>query len=210
MAFGCGGSFANRGERRARQSVSRPSIIQPKIARVISRRRFLKRTIGGALLLGGAYVVGRQIGRYSVEEAVARRLEVLSPKEYLVLAAVARRICASDGGTPAMPTSDDTGVALFVDGYLARLEPHLRSDVKALLQLVEHGGFFRLRALRFTRMSSEEQDAMLADWETSRLAVRRQGFQALKTMCLLGYWRDDRTWAALGYTGPMVKRARKT
>jgi len=175
---------------------------------VITRRRFLKRTIGGALLLGGAYVVGRQLGRYPVEEATARRLTVLSPKEYTVLAAVARRICAGDDA--GVPTSDDTQVALFVDGYLARLDDGLRSDVKALLQLVEHGGFFRLRAKRFTQMAPDEQDAMLADWEQSRLAVRRQGFQALKTMCLLGYWRDDRTWPMLGYTGPMVKRPRKS
>jgi hypothetical protein len=178
-----------------------------KLARVISRRRFLKTTIGGALLLGGAYVVGRQLGRYAVEEAIARRLEVLSPKEYVVLAAVARRICAADA--PGPPTADDAGVALFVDGYLARLDEGLRADVKALLQLVEHGGFFRLRAARFTKMAPDEQDAMLADWEASRLAVRRQGFQALKTMCLLGYWRDERTWPMLGYAGPMVKRPRK-
>lgn len=178
---------------------------------MISRRRFLKTTIGGTLLLGGAYVVGRQIGRYSVDEPVARRLEVLSPKEYVVLAAVARRVCAADEGPPpAPPTADEAGVALFVDGYLARLDEGLRSDVKALLQLVEHGGFFRLRAMRFTKMAPDEQDAMLADWEGSRLAVRRQGFQALKTMCLLGYWRDDRTWPLLGYSGPMVRRPRKT
>lgn len=169
----------------------------------MDRRRFLRTTILGGALLGGAAVLGRHLSGYALPEEVAAQLKVLSPKELLVLQAIARRMVAPDG--PDAPTADDVGVALHADAYLARLDEGLRSDVKALLQLVEHGSWlFRLTGSRFTCMTPEEQDRTLADWETSRLEVRRRGFQVLKTLCLLGYWRDDRTWPLIGYTGPSL------
>ena len=170
---------------------------------MISRRRFLRTTLVGGLLLGGAATVGRHLSGYHLAPELAGRLKSLTPKEYLIFDAVARRMLAPDG--PDAPGAEEVQAALFADGYLARLDEGMQSDVRALLQLVEHGSFlFRPRFSRFTHMSPAEQDATLADWETSRLSVRRQGFQALKTLALLGYWRDDRTWPLIGYTGPML------
>ncbi len=157
--------------------------------------------------MGTAAVIGRQVSGYHLDPKIAARLRVLWPKRYLVLVAIARRITASD--EPGAPTSDDTECALFVDGYLSRLEAGLRDDVGALLDLVEHGaGPPRGVASRFTHMSSVQQDATLTAWEHGRLAVQRQGFQALRSMAFMGYWRDPRTWPLLGYSGPMVPRQR--
>lgn len=170
---------------------------------MISRRRFLRAGLVGGVLLGGAALVGRQLTGYHVDAATARRLRALSPKEYLIVQAVARRVLAPDGDDA--PSADTVEVALGVDTYLAKLPPYVQRDVSALLQLVEHGSaLFRLRATRFTRMGAAEQDATLADWEHSSLTVRRQGFQALRTLAFLGYWRDDRTWPLIGYSGPML------
>jgi hypothetical protein len=171
---------------------------------VISRRRFLRTSLLGGALLGVAAVVGRNVSGYRLDPEIAARLRALTPKEYLVLMAAARRILAPDGAD-APPVDDRVG--LFVDGYLAGLDADLRGDVRALLSLVEHGsGPFRLRVSRFTHMRAAEQDAALADWQASRLAVRRRGFQALRTLAFLGYYRDDRTWALLGYAGPLLPR----
>jgi hypothetical protein len=171
----------------------------------MNRRRFLRTSLTSAALLGGAAVVGRHLQGYHLDPALAARLECLSPKEYLVFAAVARRLLLADG--PDAPAPDDVGVALFVDRYLARLPAPLQDDVRALLQLVEHGSLLFQPALsRFTHLQAVEQDATLADWESSRLTVRRRGFQALKTLALLGYYRDDRTWPLLAYTGPMLPK----
>jgi hypothetical protein len=83
----------------------------------------------------------------------------------------------------------------------------MQRELRALLQLVEHGAtVFRGAATRFTRMSPAEQDATLRDWERSSLTLRRRGFQGLRTLCFLGYWRDDRTWPLIGYTGPMLPK----
>jgi hypothetical protein len=125
----------------------------------------------------------------------------LSAKELVVFSAAARRILAPDG--PGAPSPDELEVALFVDGYLAQLDEPLRADVRALLHLFEHTASV---TTRFTQLSATAQDRVLAGWQASRLAVRRQGLQALRTLAFLGYYRDARTWPMLGYTGPMLPK----
>ncbi len=172
---------------------------------MISRRRFLRSSLLSTALLGAAALVGRQLSGYRLDAATTAKLRALSPKQFLVMAAVARRICASDD--PEAPSSDDTECALFIDSYVARLEPGLRKDVCALIELVEHGaGPLCGVASRFTHMSAAAQDATLDAWAHGRLAVQRQGFQALRSLAFMGYWRDVRTWPLLGYSGPMVTR----
>ncbi|MDB4969376.1 MAG: putative oxidoreductase [Myxococcales bacterium] len=172
---------------------------------VWTRRRFLRAGIIGGILLGGAAVVGRSVSGYHVDAAIARRLRVLSPKEYLIMQAVARRVMAPDDG--GAPTADQVEVALAVDAYLTKVPPAVVRDVRALLQLVEHGSsLFRFGGTRFSHLAADEQDATLHDWARSSLTVRRRGFQALRTLSFLGYYRDDRTWSLLGYSGPMLPR----
>jgi len=169
----------------------------------MTRRKFLRRTVAGALLIGAGIVVARHVGGYKLDGALAEKLRVLSPKEAEIFVAFCRRMLVADG--PDAPPLDEPGAVLFVDGYLQRVSPEIQDDIKGLLQLFEHGsGFFRLSTARFTRMSAAAQDAVLADWETSRLALRRQGFQGLKTLALFAYWRDARTWPVLGYDGPTI------
>jgi hypothetical protein len=175
----------------------------------VNRRRFLRTTLWGSALLGLSLTVGKHLSGYSLDAETTGKLRVLSPKEFLVLRAAVRRLVATDAADA--PDADALGVAHFVDSYLEKLPAAMRSDFRALLHLLEHGTvIFRLAGSRFTRMSAEEQDRTLADWESSRLAVRRQGFQALKTMALLGYWRSDQTWPLIGYSGPMLPKAGPT
>jgi hypothetical protein len=172
---------------------------------VWTRRRFLRAGLVGAVLLGGAAVVGRSVSGYHLDDATARRLRILSPKEFLILQAVARRVLAPDAADA--PSADQVEAALAVDAYLAKLPTPMVRDVRALLHLVEHGSsLFRLGGTRFTRLSAAEQDATLTDWSRSSLTVRRRGFQALRTLSFLGYWRDDRTWPLIGYSGPMLPK----
>ncbi|MSP62225.1 MAG: hypothetical protein EXR72_18210 [Myxococcales bacterium] len=172
----------------------------------ITRRRFLRRTLlGGALLtLGGTLL--RHASGYTLDPAIAARLRLLSQKEYLILAAICRRMLAPDEGGAASP--DEIEAALVIDGYLAGLPEAITSDVRALLHLVEHTPFlFSLRFARFTRLDAAAQDAVLEGWATSRIDLRRRGFQALKALAMLGYYDDPRTFAILDYTGPMLPQA---
>jgi hypothetical protein len=164
----------------------------------------LRLSIFGSALLGLAGVVGRNVSGYHFPDGEPAPRS-LSRKELLVLAAAVERLVAPDG--PDAPQGDAFAIAHWIDDYLASMDPAMQRDVSALLQLLEHGSsMFRLGATRFTRMSSEERDETLQDWSDSRLAVRRQGFQGLRALAFLGYYRDDRTFAMLGYPGPMVPR----
>ncbi|MSP63723.1 MAG: hypothetical protein EXR72_25935 [Myxococcales bacterium] len=172
----------------------------------IDRRRFLRRTLlGGALLtLGGT--IARHATGYTLDPAIAARLRVLSHKEYLILAAICRRMLAPDEGGAVSP--DEIEAALVIDGYLAGLPDAISSDVRALLHLVEHTPLlFDLRFSRFTHLDGAAQDAVLDGWATSRIDLRRRGFQALKALAMLGYYDDPRTFAILDYTGPMLPPA---
>ncbi len=167
------------------------------------RRSFLRVGLWGGALLGLSAIVGRHLSGYALPAQVPAP-RTLSTKELLVLAAAVDRLVAPDG--PDAPSPSGLRIASWLDGYLAGLDAPLTRDLRALLQLLEHGSsLFRARASRFTHMSSDEQDATLMDWSQSTLAVRRQGFQALRSLAFLGYYRDDRSFALLGYPGPMVK-----
>ncbi|MEO6952789.1 MAG: hypothetical protein ABI321_13360 [Polyangia bacterium] len=169
-----------------------------------SRRRLLRVGLFGSALLAGAAVIGRNVSGYVLPRGLPSPT-VLSVREVVILAAVVERICATDG--PDAPRPDGYAIASWLDGYIAGLDVPLRRDLSALLSLLEHGSaLFRLGATRFSHMSTDEQDRTLADWCDSRLDVRRQGFQALRALAFLGYYRDDRTFALLGYPGPMVAR----
>jgi hypothetical protein len=162
---------------------------------MISRRRFLRTSLLGAAVLGLAGVVGRHLSGYSLDESVKKRLRVLGAKEFLVLSAIARRVLAGDG-----PGADEVEAALHADAYLREVPEALVSDVRSLLQLFEHASS---ATSRFTHLSPAQQDDVLRAWQSSRLALKRQGFQALRTLCFMGYYRDPRTWPMLGYSGPM-------
>ena len=140
---------------------------------------------------------------YSIDEATRRRLRALSAKEYLVMRALCSRLLAPDAA--GAPTPELLEAALVIDGYLAGLPETLRSDVKALLQLVEHSPpLFALVPGRVSRLEGPAQDAVLRGWQDSHLDLRRQGFQALKGLAMIGYYDDPRTFAVLDYPGPMI------
>jgi hypothetical protein len=173
-------------------------------AEPISRRRFLRRTLLGAALLAVGGTALRHLSGYRLDERLARRLRVLSPKEAIVLGAACRRLLAADEA--GAPSPDALGVVEAIDGYLAGLPPALAGDVRALIQLLEHSPFlFDLRASRFTHLDDAGQDAVLAAWAGSRLELRRQGFAALKSLAALGYYGDARTFAILDYQPMQIR-----
>jgi len=178
---------------------------QPASASKGGRRRFLRvGLVGGAALAVGGVLAWHTRG-YEVPAETARALRALGPKEFLVVRALAARIVRPDA--PDMPSPDDVGVAAFVDGLVARLDAANRSDLLRLLHIVEHvmppaSGY----ASRFTQLPGPAQDAVLTSMMTSRVPLLRGAFEALKSLCVMGYFRDARSWAGIGYDGPLAGR----
>lgn len=177
----------------------------PADPKKLTRRRFLRLGIGGAVVLGAGGVLAWQTSGYSVADDVARRLRALSPKEYLVARAVAARMMRPDRHD--LPTPDQVEAALHMDALVARLDDASKADLKHLLHAVEH--LFPLaagRATRFTRLDGAGQDVVLSTMMTSSTLLLRGAFEALKGLAALAYFRDERTWGPIGYDGPLVGR----
>ena len=170
------------------------------------RRRLLRTMIvGGALAVVGGAVARLRTSHYPIDAVTAARLTVLRPWQYLVVRDVARRMLAPDEPGSA-PSPDDVGVAEFADVYLAKLEPALRHDFMQMLVVVEQlapltAGFWH----RFTELSAEEQDRVLSALESSPSHQLRAGFQALKGLVMMGYYRSPDTFALVGYRGPLIE-----
>jgi hypothetical protein len=177
----------------------------PPSAPKLSRRRLLGAVAAAVVLAGGALAVVRTRG-YAVGPGV--RLLALSSWQFVVVEHAARRITSPDrADDPSIPTADSLGVATFVDSWIARLPAGVRRDLGRFLAYLEHvaplgAGF----ASRFTRLGADAQDRVLERIESSPHDLLRAGFDGLKSLVFIGYYRDARTWGLLGYDGPLVGR----
>ena len=181
-----------------------------------TRRGLLKKTLGGAALLAAAGAVPLALRKTRLRAAKAP-LRFFTPAEYSVFAAVAERVLARGDADvpkdlagvlktrPAAPLPAELDVAGKADAFLAPLDPASAKDLKQLLALFDNALFSLATGgppRPFTRMSPVEQDAHLERWATSRLAVRRTGFQALKRLSAAIYYGSPETYASVGYPGP--------
>jgi len=166
------------------------------------RRSLLRRgLIGGALLAaGGAGLLAFRPGRRM--PAPPGGLRVFSEHEAAVLDALAHRLV---GALPGWPGVEEVGVVPVVDGIAARTEPSVQAELKQLLGLFDNalaGFLFGGRLRPFTRLDPADQDRVLAEWRDSRIALRRTGYNALRTLVLAGYYQSPLTWRPMGYPGP--------
>ena len=169
---------------------------------VLSRRSLVKRgLLGGALLAaGGAGFLALRNG--ATVAVPADGLLVFTPAQFAVLDAVARRMVRPRSG---WPTVEQVGVARAADRIAARVEASAQKELQQLLGLFDNGlaGFlFGGWTRPFTRLEGPEQDAVLAEWRDSRIAVRRTGYAALRTLVIAAYYQSPSIWPAVGYGGP--------
>lgn len=193
------------------------------------RRGLLKKTLGGAVLLAAAAAVPLAMRKTKLRElAPGRTLLFFTPAEYSVWAAVADRILGRDAthitqehndGPPlpaavaveaaekrdTAPTPAAIDVAGKADAFLAPLDAASAKDLKQLLALFDSALFSLVTGgppRPFTQQAPAEQDAQLKAWQTSRLAIRRTGYQAMKRLCCAIYFGSPETYASIGYPGP--------
>jgi hypothetical protein len=170
-----------------------------------SRRRLLA-AAGGALLAGGAAIALVRTSGYAVPSG--QRLAVFAPWQFVVVQHAARRITAPDRPRdPTIPSADEAEVASFADTWMTHLPEKPRQDLARFLAYVEHLAPIRAGfGSRFTRLPPADQDRVLAAIETSSSDLLRAGFDGLRSLVFLGYYRDPRTWKVIGYDGPLVGR----
>ena len=164
-----------------------------------SRRRFLRQTLLGSLILTSSRTFGVSHTSLAGDEAPGS-LEYFSPYEFSIMKSATARIVGLDSESPLSP--DD--VATRVDKYLSSADPEIQEQFHQLLTVFNAPFFtflFDWRLSSFVNMSSEDQDSYLEDWMTSNFEFRRTGFQALKRVCVSMYYTDARSWPEIGYEG---------
>lgn len=94
----------------------------------------------------------------------------------------------------------------------SKLEPELRDQFYRLLDILDSAGYNLLLSGKpnsFVNLRTlDERTRYLANWRDSRLALKRQAFQALKRLvCFLSYTVTENNgqnpnWQVIGYPGP--------
>lgn len=162
----------------------------------ISRRRAL---IGLAAAVGLG--VWARVGLYPAWGAW--RGKVLSDWEAHVVASVAEALVPDTPGGPIEGGVAPRHVAENVDRFLVGMPEHVLFELHGLMAFVEHGTLLGGHARRFTRLSATDRLRLLqrlgrADDERAVAA------RAIRDLCLLGTYKDPRTWASIGYEGPPI------
>jgi hypothetical protein len=161
----------------------------------------------GFLRLAGATAAFASLGELRALPAAAAPPRpgerFFDPGETEILTRIAERVC--DTGDPAAPPLRATGTLASIDAFCRSLDPALTAELPLALRLFEWGPLlFDWTFTPFTRMSDAERDASLRAWMTSRLAIRRQAFLAVRNLCLLGFYSQPEAWRLIGYQGPLV------
>jgi hypothetical protein len=172
----------------------------------LSRRRVVQGGVAAALVLAGSAVAFVRTRGYELPAGLA--LEAFSPWQFVVVQHAARRIVAPDRpGDPSIPDADALGVAGFVDVWVAHMDAGVRRDLGRFLGYLEHlAPLAAGHVTRFTGLPAPAQDEVLASLESSSTDLLRAGFDGLRSLVFMGYYRDARAWTIAGYDGPLVNR----
>jgi len=178
-----------------------------------ARRSFLKKGLLGAalLLVGGALPIALRGG---LERARPRgALRLFTAREYAIFAAIAARIVGDEGAggataaATAWPSAEALDCAGKTDALMALAHPAAGAELRQLLHLFDNGllGLFtNLQPTPFTRLAPAAMDARIDAWRTSRVALLRSGYQALKRLAQATYYSSPELYPRVGYPGPPV------
>ena len=101
-----------------------------------------------------------------------------------------------------LPAPASTDAMQAARTFIAAMPPVTRQKLCDALALFEAGATLfgpQARRRRFTQMDPWAQDAYLTQWSDSEIEARRAIFQAIKSVCVLGYWSQPACWPAIDY-----------
>jgi hypothetical protein len=164
----------------------------------VQRRVFLKRGIFGGALLATAGGLGLGFWPTSSTFRPKRALVALGERHFAILAAISARVVGAPGADPVE-------IAHAIDQTLSIAYEESLADLKNLLLLFDNAlvaMVFDRRARPFTSLAPEEQDAVLDNWKTSSITLRRSGYRALRNLAVSAHYASPAVWESVGYPGP--------
>lgn len=164
-----------------------------------SRRTFLK----GGMAVAMATSVSLTLG-CSSETALHPELTALSASQQSLFQRLIQ-ILLPTAGTP-FASAEKVPVLANINHLFDGLDPKVREDLGGALGLFEYGslvlgGHFT----RFTRLNDADAVAYIESWQSGN-DIQRGIVTTLKKLVYASYWRDESTWAAVDYDGPVSVR----
>jgi hypothetical protein len=167
---------------------------------VLTRRRLIQTGIAGtALLAVGGTVLGWATLGYHLEPgewAIG-----LSVKEFCVVRALVDTMVPGGG---KLKPGVELGVPQRIDEEVWAADDGMRSDVRNILQFIEHVPPVYGHFGRFTSLDRTAREKVLRSLMASSQTIFVQAATAVKELVYLYYYSHDETWDALGYPGPLV------
>jgi hypothetical protein len=130
---------------------------------------------------------------------------VLGEWEASVLAAAAMALIPDTPGKRSRPGPSGPEVAQNVDRFLVGMPKSMLLEIHGMFGLIEHATLLNGSVLRFTRLDPTAQRDFLLQLRDMGSKFG-QAFKGVRDLCLVGWYQDNRTWEAIGYDGPLVRR----
>lgn len=107
-------------------------------------------------------------------------------------------------GQPDMPAALSLGVPQRIDREMHFMGSHTREQIELALDILEYGGMFAGWFGRFSRLSPASRLQAIEGLFDHRWMTYRQVATALTQLVKGMYYADRRSWAGIGYDGPMM------
>jgi hypothetical protein len=102
-----------------------------------------------------------------------------------------------------LPRASDIGAAQTCAEFISKLPASRIAQISHVLAVFEAGSMVLsgdFERERFTALPDDARDRYIEGWASSPLPQRRTIFAALKSIGGIGYWSQDATWPAIGYS----------
>ncbi len=165
----------------------------------LSRRGFLR----GSVLAGAALSAGcaRLLGRKEAPEAL--EYEHLEPNEVRTLRRLTEVLIPASEGLPS--SIEEVPTLGNIDSMAGKMPPQTRELFGLALWVFERRPMVSFSFTRFSNL--DDDDALEYIRSMQQASFFERGLTTtLKTVVTLNYWRDERTWPALDYWGPVTEK----
>lgn len=148
-------------------------------------------------------MLGKPNGEVNSNE-VASKAQTLSAKERRLFNQLAEVLLPDARGD--LPNWQSLPVMQTLESVVVDLDPSARADLKLAVSLFDYSPL--LMSIKFRTVSLMRKDdvaKMVKKWENG-LFLQRGVITSLKSLVYLSYWRDENTWQAIEYDGPVTKK----
>src|SRR3972149_3774398 len=128
---------------------------------------------------------------------------LLSDKFKQIIESIAEAILEIEDGAFSVSKAK---IPEFINNYLSSMSPDLKQRAKILLSLFRYSPFLYMKLKTFPSLGLEKRQKILRDFMKSNLRPKLLVFQTLKTLTVMGYYRNEETWKDIGYDGPTIKQ----